>query len=271
MVFEKINKNSNMQMKSKNIIVVQNVFDDLSKTAQSIESIRFAAHRWECDFYEISYFKHKDSPSTLFWDRIWAMENFKNFDKVLIVDPDIIINEEAPNIFDLMEPTTDLCVVHNINRDRESTPYFENISLTISTLHNTIGVLKRKINNFSETTYLEKYFNMGVFLYRPKSLSPIIQEMKELMFNDEELMKYLSFKECGDWFPAQNFTNAYLTHANLNIKFLPKEWNWLSPDIHTECNEEYFWGKMKPYIYHFTGTNLSKERLKTYTKWKKNG
>lgn len=258
-------------MKSKNIIVVQNVFDDLSKTAQSIESIRFAAHRWECDFYEISYFKHKDSPSTLFWDRIWAMENFKNFDKVLIVDPDVIINEEAPNIFDLMEPTTDLCVVHNINRDRASTPYFENISLTISTLHNTIDVLKRKINNFSEVTYLENYFNMGVFLYRPKSLSPIIQEMKELMFDDEELMKYLSFKECGDWFPAQNFTNAYLTHANLNIKFLPKEWNWLSPDIDTECNEEYFWGKMKPYIYHFTGTNLSKERLKTYTKWKKNG
>jgi lipopolysaccharide biosynthesis glycosyltransferase len=258
-------------MKSKNIIVVQNVFDDLSKTEQSIKSIRFAAHRWESDFYEMSYFKHKDSPSVLFWDRVWAMENFKNYDKVLIVDPDVIINEESPSIFELLEPTTDLCVVHNINRDRISTPYFEKISLTISKIHNSIDVFKRKINNFSETTYLENYFNMGVFLYRPKSLSPIIQKMKELMFNDEELMKYLSFKESGDWFPAQNFTSAYLTHSNLNIKFLPKEWNWLSPDIHTEFNEEYFWGKMKPNIYHFTGTDLSKERLKTYTNWTKNG
>jgi hypothetical protein len=84
-------------------------------------------------------------------------------------------------------------------------------------------------------------------------------------------MKYLSYKECGDWFPSQNFTSAYLTHSNLNIKFLSKEWNWLAPDIHTECNEEYFWGKMKPNIYHFTGTDLAKERLKTYTNWKKNG
>ena len=121
-------------MKSKNIIVVQNVFDDLSKTEQSIKSIRFAAHRWECDFYEMSYFKNPDSPCILLWDRIWAMENFKNFDKVLIVDPDVIINEEAPNIFDMMEPTTDLCVVHNINRDRVSTPYLENVSLYVSKL-----------------------------------------------------------------------------------------------------------------------------------------
>lgn len=258
-------------MKSKNIIVVQNVFDDLSKTAQSIESIRFAAHRWECDFYEISYFKHKDSPSTLFWDRIWAMENFKNFDKVLIVDPDVVINEEAPNIFDMMEPTTDLCVVHDINRDRVSTPFFEMASLIVAKLHNSIDIFQRKINNFSENTYLENYFNMGVFLYRPKSLFPIIQEMKELMFNDEEIMKYLSYKESGDWFPSQNFTNAYLTHSNLNIKFLSKEWNWLAPDIETEYNEEYFLGKMKPKIYHFTATDLAKERLKTYTNWKKNG
>jgi hypothetical protein len=186
-------------------------------------------------------------------------------------DPDVVINEESPNIFNLMEPTTDLCVVHNINRDRVSTPYFEKISVTISKLHNSIDIFQRKINNFSENTYLENYFNMGVFLYRPKSLFPIIQEMKEMIFNDEELMKYLSFKECGDWFPSQNFTSAYLTHSNLNIKFLSKEWNWLAPDIHTECDEEYFWGKMKPNIYHFTGTDLSKERLKTYTNWKKNG
>jgi hypothetical protein len=147
----------------------------------------------------------------------------------------------------------------------------EGVSLYVSKLHNSINIFKRKINNFSEETYLENYFNMGVFLYRPKSLFPIIQEMKEMIFKDEELMKYLSYKECGDWFPSQNFTSAYLTHSNLNIKFLSKEWNWLAPDIHTECNEEYFWGKMKPNIYHFTGTDLAKERLKTYTNWKKNG
>ena len=73
-------------MKSKNIIVVQNVFDDLSKTSQSIESIRFAAHRWECDFYEMSYFKNPDSPCIFLWDRIWAMENFKNFDNTIYIE-----------------------------------------------------------------------------------------------------------------------------------------------------------------------------------------
>jgi hypothetical protein len=112
---------------------------------------------------------------------------------------------------------------------------------------------------------------MGVFLYNPKSLFPLIEELKNLIFSDEEILEYCNYKKNGDWYHSQNLTSAFLTHSNLKIKFLPKEWNWLCPDIHTECNEKYFWGPMKPFIYHFTGTNLAKERLKTYTNWKKNG
>lgn len=258
-------------MKNKNLIVVQNVFDNLSDTEQSIKSIRYASHRWKSDFYEMCYFKNENSPSYLFWDRIWAMENFTNYDKVLIVDPDVIINEVSPNIFDLLDDNSDLCVVHNINLGRASTPYLEYTSLRISKLHDTINLFNKKINNFSDEHYFENYFNMGVFLFKPKSLEPIIQEMKDMIFSDEELQRYMSYKDKGDWFHAQNFTTAFLSHSNLSIKFLDKEWNWLAPDIDTEYNEDYFWGPMKPFIYHFTGTNLAKERLKTYTKWQRNG
>jgi len=256
-------------MKSKNIIVVQTVFDNLSDIEQSIQSIRLAAHRWNADFYEMCYLKNIDSPSSLYWDRIWAMENFENFDKVLILDPDVVISEKAPNIFELMSNTDELCVVKNVNDGRISSAFFKQISDNAALLHESAELFEKKIPNFNLSNYLEMYFNMGVFLYKPKVLNPLIKELKELLFSDEELLEYCSFKKMGDWYHSQNFTNAFLTHSQIKIKFLPKEWNWLCPDIHTECSEEYFWGEMKPFIYHFTGTNLAKERLKTYTKWKK--
>jgi lipopolysaccharide biosynthesis glycosyltransferase len=258
-------------MNKGNIIVVQNVFDDLELTEQSIKSIRYAAHRWKADFYEMCYFKHEKSPSVLFWDRMWAMKNFEKYDRVLIVDPDVIINENAPNIFELMDENDDVCVVHNINEDRISTPYLKEVSDTVCKLHNSLLIFEKYIPNFSEQIYLEKYFNMGVFLYKPKRLEPIIIEMNNLIYNNEELYRYFSYIDTKDWFASQNFTSGYLTHSDLNIKFLPKEWNWLAPDIHTECNDEFYWGQMKPHIYHFTGTNLAKDRLRTYTKWRKNG
>ena len=66
----------------RNIIVVQNVFDDLRDTEQSIKSIRYAAHRWKSNFYEITSFQFPNSPSNIFWDRLWACQNFLEYDKV---------------------------------------------------------------------------------------------------------------------------------------------------------------------------------------------
>jgi lipopolysaccharide biosynthesis glycosyltransferase len=258
-------------MLSRNIIVVQTVFDDLSDIEQSIQSIRLAAHRWGVDFYEMCFFRNPNSPSSIYWDRIWAMENFKKYDKVLILDPDIVINESAPNIFELMEDNDDLCVVKNANEGRISSNFFKAISDNAALLHDSDKLFERKIPDFNLSNYLGNYFNMGVFLYNPKSLSPLIEKLKSLIFSDEEILEYCNYKKNGDWYHSQNLTSAFLTHSNLKIKFLPQEWNWLCPDIHTECNEEYFWGPMKPFIYHFTGTNLAKERLKTYTNWKQNG
>lgn len=258
-------------MKEKNLIVVQNVFEDLSKTEQCITSIRYAAHRWDVDFYEMSYFRNENSASKIFWDRIWAMENFQNYDKVLIVDPDIIINENAPNIFNMLDDENDLCVVKNFNDGRQNEEFFKQISINAAVIHNSIEIFQRKIEKFSSEHYLDTYFNMGVFLFKPSKLNPEIQKLKNLIFTDEEIHEYCSYKNKGDWYHSQNLTSAFLTCSNLKIKFLPKEWNWLAPDIYTECNDNFFWGPMKPFIYHFTGTNLAKERMINYTKWRKNG
>ena len=40
---------------NKNLIVVQNAYEDITHTAQSILSIREAAHRWGVNFYEITH------------------------------------------------------------------------------------------------------------------------------------------------------------------------------------------------------------------------
>jgi lipopolysaccharide biosynthesis glycosyltransferase len=257
-----------LEMKNRNLIVVLNAYKNFQDTEQSILSIRNAAHRWDVDFYEMCFFRNSNSPSPLLWDRIWALENFKNYDKVLVLDADIIINENSPNIFEFLDNSHDLCVVKNVNEDRIDSEFLKQISDTAALLHGSIELFQKKIPNFDSSEYLENYFNMGVLLYRPKSLEQIIEHLKYTIFSDEELLEYCSRKKSGDWYHEQNLVSAFFLHSTLKIKFLPKEWNWLCPDITSEFTEEFFLGPMKPFIYHFTGTNLAKERLKTYTKWK---
>jgi lipopolysaccharide biosynthesis glycosyltransferase len=253
----------------KRLIVVQNAFDDLKITEQSIKSIRYAANRWQSNYYEITHFQFPQSPSKIMWDRIWAMENFLEYDKVLILDPDIVINVNAPNIFDELNDEYDLAVVLDGNPGRFEKDFLRNgIVKNISKLHNSIEIFKQTIENFDENTYWNWYFNNGVFLFKPKKMYEITQKIKNLIYNNNIIHKFIDLSISGDSFPCQNLINVMISHSNLSIKTLHNNWNWTIPDIVQEYTKEFFLSdKMIPYIYHFTGTHNSKEFLKTYVKW----
>jgi len=255
----------------KRIIVVQNVFDDPNHTTQSIESIRLAAKRWNADFYELNTIQFPDSPNPFFWDRIWEYENFINYDKVVIVDPDVIINVKSPDLFEELTPDFDICLVKDGNPGGRfpDHAYFKNsISRHCAFLGDTIPIFSRNITGFSEEEYWENYFNVGVNVFYPKKIAPVMQDLKKLILNNSEIHKYLDFKNGGVWFSSQNIFNALFISKGIKIKFLGDEWNWIAPDISEEYNENLYLGPMKPWIYHFTGTNGCKDELKKYDRWK---
>jgi hypothetical protein len=256
---------------SKNIIVVQNVFENPDLTVNSIESIRNAAKRWGADFYELNTIQFPDSPNPFFWDRIWEYLNFSSYEKVLIVDPDVVINIKAPSVFEELNPDFDFCVVKDGNPGKrfENPVYLRDSIVKHNAMAgNTIEVFQKNIPGFSAEKYWDNYFNVGVNLFYPERIKSSVEKMRDLIFNNSEIYQYVNFEGGGIWFSPQNLINAIFSCDGIKIKFLGNEWNWVAPDIAEEYHENFFFGPMKPWIYHFTGTNGSKESLIEYNRWK---
>lgn len=255
----------------RNLIIVVNVFDDISSSAQSIESIRRASHRWGANFYEITNVQFPDSPHPFLWDRLLAFEEFNHYDKILALDPDIVINSEAPNIFEELTDDYDVCAVldgnpggrfpHNDGWIRDS------IVKNLSQDDNCVSFFQDIIKNFDPQKYWDYYCNLGVLLFNPKKLNPLMRETKLLAYNNKKVYQLLMGH--GFSFHAlQNFYNAFISSSSLRLKLMDNTWNWIMPDIAEEYNHDFYLGRMKPWIYHFCGTPGSKNDLISYDRWK---
>jgi lipopolysaccharide biosynthesis glycosyltransferase len=257
---------------SRNVIVVQNVFDDLNKTRQSIESIRQSAHRWKSHFFEMTEFEFSESSAPITWN-LWCInDTFKDFDKVAILDPDVVVNSKSPNIFDELTSDYDFCAVLDGNpngRFSNSGHLKDSIVKRVACEPFSLNLFHKHIRNFSYEKYWNNYFNGGVILFNPKKLYPIFLEMKDIIFSNKEIYKYLNTYDTDYKFHSpQNFFNAFISSSNLRIKNMDNYWNWVMPDIIDEFNSNFYLGPMKPWIYHFTGTDGSKDELLNYERWK---
>jgi len=251
-----------------NIIVLMNDYKEFKFNSNVIESLRFASNRWGCTFCEITklqepFINEKLTISAkLLWNRLLIMENFINYDKVLCIDTDVIINSKSPNIFEELDSDSDLAVVLDGNPGRFKNDFF--IKSFVNTILNiNIEVYSKNIPNFNFEEYSNKYFN-GVVLFNPKNIKENIQKFKNFILNNNEILNLLF--QNGN-FVDQNLPNAWFTSSpEIKIKYIKNEWNWIAPDIEQEY--DMFLGPMIPWIYHFCGTNLSKERLESYDRWK---
>lgn len=257
-------------LKEKTIIVVINAYNDINVTKNSVESIRIAAHRWKSDFYEITHFHHPNAAENLLWQKLWIFKNFTNYDKVLFLDTDIIINSKTPNIFNELTDEYDFAAVLDGNPGGrfEIDDWYRLHSYNFHKINNSIETFEKYIPNFNYDNYWNNYFNVGVFLFRPKSMNKISKELKELLFNNIEFYNFVDYNKNKNRFIEQNTINAMIsTHYN-KLKLLDNTWNWIAPNDFTEYNENMFLGRMKPYIYHFAGTDDAKTIINEYDRWK---
>ena len=245
-----------------NIIVVPNVFDDFYFNANAIESIRYACKKWNCNFFELKKFMHVSHKikNGVTSNRFWMMKYFIDFDNVLILDPDVVVNSKSPNIFDELKGF-DFAAVHNSNPTRKTTyDHMQSVNNLLSNIG--IEILSKNFNNFDKKKYYEMCVNGGVFLFNPKSVKPIIDNIIDIVEKNEEVEKILH----SEWIFIQNLISAALSCSNLKIKILNDTWNWIAPDINLEW--DLFCGPMHSNIYHFTGTAGSKDSMKMFYKWK---
>ena len=172
---------------NRNLIVTINSYPNFEFHKQSIESFRFAANRWKCDFYEKTYSEENGFPGKRYiWDKFWILSNFTNYDNVLYIDADCIINSKSPNIFNEIDDVHDFYVVVDGNPGRFEDDFYKNIySKNFSNKSNEHVLFKTIFNSFNIENYLNNYFNAGVMLFKPKKIKKDID-----MFNSFSLYIY---------------------------------------------------------------------------------
>jgi len=271
----------------KDLIVTINCWrgniDRWKTTSNSVESIRQAAQRWGTDYFELSDIKYPEyNPpggirkaggvgerngflTTFLWQKVWVMENFTNYDRVLIIDTDTIINSKAPSIFNELGGSDVAAVLDgNPGRMPDKGDYFRNaFSYNTARCGNELEHFQA-IPGFDESVYWDNYFNAGVLLYNAKVMGLRVNELKNLMLNSPQINYYIENVEAP---VDQSLLNAWVSFSGINLKHLDNTWNWLAPDTVEEFNTMYS-GPMQPNIYHFCGTNLAKENCETYNRWK---
>jgi len=232
-------------------ILVFNINNNICSNV--LESQIHAANRWGCKYI----IEHK--PNDLFkdcypsWNKISALydkEFYYNFDRILILDSDILINIKAPNPFDL-------CNYNAFNVVRDSHYKYINDKETLNkhikdyiTPHYRYFEIRSHDISFS---YIKNFFNSGVMMYSPaKLLSRDINNPKYTNIILDSILDGTSHRE-------QAIIN-YIIQAEIDINYLDKTWNIIDPNISKP---------MRGYMYHFTGKDWSglKEKVKTYN-WK---
>jgi lipopolysaccharide biosynthesis glycosyltransferase len=232
-----------------NIIVVIDINNKISENV--INSHLHAAERWSCN-YVIEHIQDKRFESCHpSWNKISLMLNnvfYKQYDRVLILDSDILIHIDSPNPFDI-NLSFDVGVVKD--------SHFQFINDPIKLADYTKKYLTPHYNYLTSYdssisfSYIRNYFNSGVILYNPK-----IQEHIQDWYHSNLIRDSIPD---GSAHREQAILN-YILQKEVDITFLDNTWNMVDPDTENP---------MKGYFYHFTGKKWDylKEKVKIYN-WK---
>jgi hypothetical protein len=120
--------------------------------ANARASIDAAAARWGCDVrvFDFAYAPH---PS---WARLELAKHLRDYDRVIVLDPDVFISQDCPNVFALA-PRTHVCMAMELQslEDRIG-PYPWN------------GALAEWRNHLGRRVSIERHLQGGVCLYSPQ-------------------------------------------------------------------------------------------------------
>lgn len=164
-----------------------------------------------------------------------AFAYFRDYDQIAIVDGDIWIRPNAPNVFEELHDDTDFAGV--IERQMPLTPqYFGKITGYSKMQYQSVKSIDWKWNQHGA-----EFFNMGMMVMN-KSFAKYL--------NGETPMQFLRrprFKPLIDgmgswkWSTDQTLLNIFIREENMNLQHLSYEWNGLFNAIpHEKMKKAHF-------------------------------
>lgn len=139
-----------------------------------------------------------------------AFNHLNDYDAVAIIDADIYINDNAPDLFDQLDEETAFAGVREA--DMPLTTAYQN-----------------KIRKFSNGQYGKWYpfYNMGMMLLSNKILPYLKGQTPEQFIRRKEFEKYVNGEGHHRWSTDQTLLNQWLIDTKMKTKDLNWKWNTL--------------------------------------------
>ena len=153
-----------------------------------------------------------------------AFDLLDEYDQIAIIDADIFIREDAPNIFDEMEE--DKAWGSVVEREMRIDEKYVRKILNYSNMQ--YGELHRKMNKFSPNKRGFEFFNMGMIVLNCKKFKPYLNGD-----NAHKFITRIEFKNFVDglgawkWSTDQTLLNFFLKKYDVPTQHLPDVWNGL--------------------------------------------
>ena len=169
--------------------------------------------------------RSKEATARLGYLPIYEKENafayLRTYDQVAIIDSDVYIRPDAPNIFEDLEPEYDFCGV--VEREMPITDAYKAKIRGYSAMqYQTIKHVDFKPNNLGY-----EFMNMGIMVMN-KSVLNYLKGMTPLQFIRQP--KYKAFVDglgAWKWSTDQTLLNTWIKEDKLKVKNMHWKWNGL--------------------------------------------
>lgn len=154
-----------------------------------------------------------------------AFDLLNEYDQIAIIDADIFIRDDAPNIFDDFGVTDAWGGV--VEREMPITEEYKRKILNYS--HMQYDVLHRKgVGDFKPNKGGYEFFNMGMIVINSKLLLPYLNGQDAHTFiNRLEFKDFVDGVGAWKWSTDQTLLNYFLKRHNVSTKHLSYKWNAL--------------------------------------------
>tara|TARA_R110002110_G_C13288956_1_gene703264 strand:+ start:56 stop:871 length:816 start_codon:yes stop_codon:yes gene_type:complete len=169
-----------------------------------------------------------------------AFSYFDRYDQIAIIDSDIFIKPQAPNIFDELNDDTDFAGV--VEREMPITPEYARKITAYS--HGQYAALSAHNNvDFKPNNLGYEFYNMGMMLMN-KSITEHINGTPEEFIRRDEFRDFVDGIGNWKWSTDQTLLNYWVKSTGMKEQHLSFKWNALFKAVQDKCLED-------AYLVHF--------------------
>lgn len=173
-----------------------------------------------------------------------AFDYIDNYDQIAIIDADITIRPDAPNIFE--EFGTSHAWGGVVERDMDIQTWYVQKIINYSRMQ--YGQLHNNRLDFKPTDRGFEFFNMGMILLNCEKFKPYLKGQ-----TGKQFLQRAEFKDFVDgvgawkWSTDQTLLNVFLKKYNVPVKHMDNVWNGLYTAVNNvkECHFIHFFLKDK--------------------------